>query len=439
MTLPDGLTQYLDRQRWFAEKGREYQVLGLRTLGRIHDDPPVDVVLLDVASDGRRTAYQLVLEHRAVAEDRLEHAQVGVEEGSHVYDALHDREVTGCLLELLEAEATREHLRFHRIGSGPLPPSGPSLVMTAEQSNTSLLYGNTLVLKVYRQVAPGVNPDVEVHAGLAGVGSTVIATPLGSVDSPEGTLAFLQEFLPDGTDGWEIAKASVRDLFAEADLHPGECGGDFASDAERLGATTAQLHADLRRAFPTGVLTPADLTARATRMTERLAEAVDEVPELAAFQAGLLRRFEALGALGEGVPAQRVHGDFHLGQTLRVVSGWKLLDFEGEPQTPAEERRALDTPLRDVAGMLRSIDYAARQVLLDHPDDQQRAYRAGEWAEHNRAAFLRGYGSLDGDDRASVLLSALETEKAVYEVVYESRMRPTWLGIPLAAIERLAG
>lgn len=439
MTLPDGLTQFLDRQRWFAEKGREYRVLGARPLGRIHDDPPVDVVLVDVEAEGRRSVYQLVLERRDSAEERLEHALVGREGQGYVYDALHDRQVTGSLLELIEAEATRGQLRFHRIGHQPVPPSGPSLVMTAEQSNTSLLFGDSLIMKMYRQVAPGVNPDVEVHSGLAAVGCTVIATPLGYLDSPEGTLAFLQEYLADGTDGWEIAKASVRDLFVEADLHPGECGGDFASDAERLGATTGQLHAALREAFPTGSLSPVDLAGRAARMGERLADAVAQVPDLAAFEPGLRRSFDALAALGQEVPSQRVHGDFHLGQTLRITSGWKVLDFEGEPQTPAQERRAPDTPLRDVAGMLRSIDYAARQVLLDHPDDQQRAYRAAEWVEHNRAAFLRGYGYLPEDDRAAVLLRALETEKAVYEVVYESRMRPTWLAIPLAAIERLAG
>jgi maltokinase len=136
-----------------------------------------------------------------------------------------------------------------------------------------------------------------------------------------------------------------------------------------------------------------------------------------------------------------VHGDFHLGQVMRTLDGWKLLDFEGEPARPLAERRGLDPTMKDVAGMLRSFDYAPRHLLADHPADVQRAYRAIEWADRNRDAFLAGYAGAGGADprKQPVLLRAFETDKAVYEVLYEARNRPTWLHIPMAAIRRLAG
>jgi maltokinase len=438
--VPDGLAEFLDRQRWFAGKGREYTVQQLTSLGRLHDDPPVDVLLLEVDEDGERVVYQLPVEHRYDVPSRLDHAVIGTDPDGIVCDALHDREVTGAWLAHLNADAQVGAMRFHRVGDDVAPLGRPSLVMTAEQSNTSVVFGDAMILKVYRRVVPGANPDVEVHTGLAAVGCRHIAQPLGWVDSPYGTLAFLQEFLASGTEGWELAKASIRDLFVEADLHADEVGGDFAREAERLGAVTAEVHAALRTAFPPTLLSAQEVRDRAARMHARLDSAVREVPRLAPYAPGLRATFDALAEAGP-VPAQRVHGDFHLGQTMRTAAGWKVLDFEGEPATPATERRAPDTPLRDVAGMLRSFDYVARQVLLDHPDDPQRTYRAEEWAQRNRTAYCRGYARVSGHDLAesTVLLRALEAEKAVYEVVYEARMRPTWLPIPLAAVERLAG
>jgi maltokinase len=440
---PQELADFLSRQRWFSGRHGSVQVTGVRHLARLVEDPPVDVMLIDVTVDGRESmTYQLELERPGAHVERLEHVRIGAEE---VYDALHDRDVTQVWPHLIAAEAKVGDLTFHRVHpSSDIPLDRPSLVFSGEQSNTTLAYGDAMVLKVYRQVAPGVNPDVEVHVALASVGCPHIAAPLGWVDSPYGVLAFLQEFLAGATEGWESAQASVRDLFVEADLHPGDCGADFAGEAERLGTVTAEVHAALRRAFPTQLLDPSKLEVRAQLMRDRLESAASEVPALHPFAERLTRAFGDLqdaARAGEVLQVQRVHGDFHLGQVLRTAGGWKVLDFEGEPATPADERRALDTPLRDVAAMLRSLDYAARIVLLDHPGDSQRAYRAAEWVEHNTDAFCSGYAAAAGRDPRddAVLLRALETEKAVYEVIYESRMRPSWTALPMAAIERLAG
>ena len=255
----------------------------------------------------------------------------------------------------------------------------------------------------------------------------------------DADLAMLQEFFRTATDGWELAKISVRDLYAEGDLHADEVGGDFAGEAHRLGVATAEVHADLARALPTAVLGQPELARMAAEMRGRLDAALAAVPQLAEHATGLRVAFDALAGYGAGVPVQRVHGDYHLGQVLRTSHRWVVLDFEGEPAKPLAERTQPDSPLRDVAGMLRSFDYAARHLLTDHPYERHLSYRADEWAERNRDAFCDGYVDAGGQDpRADgVLLRAYEADKAVYEAVYEARNRPSWLPIPLASLARL--
>jgi maltokinase len=452
------IERFLGQQRWFAGKGRAWQVTDARTLGWLRREvPAVRLVLVTVAyEDGDTETYQLPLVRYPEPVEHLGHVLVGDEVGEDgtrwlLYDALHDKDVTGLWLDGILHETRADGLAFHRDRSArELPPAGPSIVVGAEQSNTSVIFGDAVILKTFRKVSPGLNPDIEVHSALAAAGSTHIAPPLGWLEgrwldttdeeAATASLAMAQEYLHNATEGWEMAKTSVRDLYAEADLHADEVGGDFASEAFRLGAATAEVHQALAATLPTGELDRKELLELADGMRARLARAAEEVPALHAHAAALDAAFGDLAGLDEPVRVQRVHGDFHLGQVMRTLDGWKLLDFEGEPARPLEERRSLDSPLKDVAGMLRSFDYAARHLLADHPPDPQREYRAAEWAQRNRDAFCDGYAEASGSDprRRTVLLRAFETDKAVYEVVYEARNRPRWLPIPMSAIARLA-
>jgi maltokinase len=437
---PEGMHDFLGRSRWFAGKGSPYAVTEIEVLGVLATDPRVEVWLVRVDQGGTPAAYHLPVEIRSEPDGRLDHVFIGHDESGWFYDALHDREANSLWLALLDGSLEAEGIGVHAIA--PLaPPEGHGRVLTAEQSNTSVIYGNSMILKVFRRAQIGINPDVEVHAALARAGSPHVAQPYGWIEAESGVVAFAQEFLTGGAEGWELATGSVRDLLREGDLYAEEVGGDFAGEAYRLGVSTAELHAAMRETLPTDSWGPAELRSRADELERRLTAALESAPALRPFADAILGVYEELAALADPVPVQRVHGDLHLAQTMRVTSGWKILDFEGEPARPVAERRALDSPLRDVAGMLRSFDYAARYPLGDLAPDAQAVYRAAEWAGRNREAFCDGYAHAAGADPRDqdVLLRAYEADKVVYEVVYESRMRPAWVSIPMSALERLAG
>jgi maltokinase len=217
-------------------------------------------------------------------------------------------------------------------------------------------------------------------------------------------------------------------------------GGDFAGEAERLGEAVASVHADLATAFGIREASADELAERAEAMHGRLKRALEIVPALADVAPALAAAYDAVRGLSDAVTVQRIHGDLHLGQALRTVTRWVLIDFEGEPMAAMASRREFDSPLRDVAGMLRSFEYAGFHRVIDIGFEPQLSYRAGEWSTRNREAFLTGYASASGaDPRAhGVLLRAFEADKAVYEAVYEARNRPNWLPIPLASLNRLA-
>ncbi len=452
--LPELLADWLPRQRWFGGKDRGVSSVKVeRSVALRVGDPELHHMVVRVAAPGNTDAdraaarYQLLVGIRRDRPERLDHAGIGSLGDRFAYDAAADTELTTVLLELIARGARIDGLQFTAEPGAELDVTQPSRVSSAEQSNTSLVYGESYILKIFRRLSEGRNPDLELHRALASVGCQHIAAPLGAIESvpggdrPDTSYGMLQVYVANAADGWHMATTSVRDLYAEGDLHADEVGGDFASEAGRLGEATAHVHQNLATALGSGLAGPEQVRDTAQRMRDRLAAALSVVPDLLPYAEGMRAAYDEVAGLTEPVPTQRVHGDFHLGQVLRSMTGWVLIDFEGEPARPIAERTEFMSPLRDVAGMLRSFDYAARHLLADRAGEQHLEYRAHEWAERNRDAFCLGYAEEAGADprKHETLLRAFELDKAVYEAVYETRNRPTWLPIPLASIARLTG
>ena len=446
MAIEDALAPWLGSQRWFAGKGQ-----GPRDLAIVADtelvtgDPELRHLIVAVSHGTTVDYYQILVGLRRKLPARLRHVTIGTVSdgpaaGRIAYDALHDADLTKPLLAGIASNASLGTLRMRKVEGAEFETGLDSLVITGEQSNTSLVFGEESILKVFRRLSPGPNPDLEVTTALHTLGSPQVAEPLGWIETRlEGvatSLAILSRYLRLATDGWTLAATSVRDLYASADLRAGDAGGDFSGESRRLGAATAQVHADLAAAFGTDELGPEAVGELTERMFRKLDLAVAAVPELGKHADMIGNAYAALAKLKGPFPVQRVHGDYHLGQVLRTETGWVVLDFEGEPATPLAQRRARSSALRDVAGMLRSFDYAARHQLIGHPDQEALNDVARDWVRRNAAAFCAGYAEAGGLDPEAnqVLLTALQLDKAVYEVLYEARHRPSWLAIPLDSL-----
>jgi maltokinase len=455
------ISGFLDRTRWFGGKGRPYVVSDVRTLAVLPGGPPpVAIYLVELTysdPEGGTELYQVPLSYYEHPEGRLDHAFVGWWEDPdlgwvHAYDALHDREAMALWQRAFDAAAGSGELEsgplvFRRLPGHDLDLKAHSTLFSGEQSNSSVAFGEDALMKVFRKVTPGVNPDIAVHEALTRAGSPHVAALYGWLETGSGRdvlqLALLQQFLRTASDGWDLALASVRALFADLSVHPHDSGGDFAGESARLGEALREVHETLREHFPHEQLPASAAAELSTTMTDRLDAALGVVPELEEHTKGLRALFDEVSELDD-LEVQKIHGDLHLGQTLRTSMGWKIVDFEGEPAKPLAERQLPDSPWRDVAGMLRSFDYAPRVVERsltggdqESADAEQMSFRAEEWAERNKNHFLYAYVGGEPTPAQQVLLNAYVADKAVYETVYETRNRPSWVGIPLQAVARI--
>ena len=308
--------------------------------------------------------------------------------------------------------------------------------LRVEQSNTSVVLGERLILKLYRLLEPGENPDLEVSAFLTDAGFADTPAVAGAMAYlPDGgeqsAAAMLQAYVPSTGDGWAaMLQALAVDPRAGTEI------------AATLGGLTASMHAALASrpdhpAFPARAATVAETAAWRTSAELQLAQAVFAVAgaahqRLVELAPSVRARFaDTFGSATGDARVSRIHGDYHLGQLLaRTDGGFSVIDFEGEPARPLTERREPGSPLRDVAGMLRSLDYAARTAARDDA-----TFEVESWLAEARGAFVGAYGGIDA--REAGLLQAFELEKACYEVRYEAGNRPEWLWLPLAAVERL--
>jgi maltokinase len=451
--LPEAeLSAFVARQPWFRAHGREGAAARVLEATFVHTaSPQLAIALVEVAAErGRNEIYQLPVGLRPEAEPG--HAEpIASLDGWNVYDALTDSELAGALVDLVRdavgVSTDVSAIDFEPVGgpdSLPVPQSGALRPIGEGHSNSSVVIGEELVLKVYRLLAAGDNPEVELLRFLTEHGFENAPTLLGSYEHSgrliDSTLGIVTRFVPAECDGWTFALASLA-----------EDSSGFLGQLERLGEVTGWMHVVLASdSSDPGFAAEEPSTESYALLAATLDEEIEAVfahlpdDEVLAPIAGrgeeVRERVRLLSRMTGSGRVIRHHGNYHLGDLLWTGSDWMVLDFEGPPDRSISERRRKLSPLRDVASMLRSFAYAASATVLvggtPPPED---------WEAQARANFLDGYyavvepsGLLPGGAAgAAELLAIFELEKAVVELRHELERRPEWVPIPVAAIERL--
>jgi len=486
----DRLKDFLAGQRWFAAKTHSIDLVEVEDWAVLTPDAPILLLLLRV--DGERYYTPLAIGAAgAIAAGDV----AGRVEGRALIDA-HAEPSFGR--ELLAAIASERQLpgRAGRFACHALPSHAAATMdeavsvrrISGEQSNTSIVFGRERILKSIRRPQGGINPELEVlHFLTSRTRFSHVPRLAGWIEylGPSGqvaTLGLLQDFIENAGDGWRHTLATLEDLCEalqrivgdgdteQADDRIASIAGSSTRDIRELGAITGGLHAALASdpllpAFSPEPVTHEDVGRWCSRIARELEALVSDTTSIPAESfAGLrviretLRRAsghidEAVGHVGLLGSAQthkiRCHGDYHLGQVLKTDDGFAILDFEGEPARPLEQRRAKQPPLRDVAGMLRSLSYAVHTAVGRRPpEERERARRwLGSWERLARRAFLDGYGAAvaespvrlvpKSEEELARACAVFELEKACYELRYELNNRPGWASIPASGILRI--
>ena len=445
LALPeDELREYVLAQRWYGSKSEE--VASVRA---------VDAFPLSISGEEPQLVVAVVEVRFAAGTHDLYNVPLGLRRGAggfasvdgwSAFDALEDEELVQSFVELLREQATVEHeggiVQFCTVDelAGGL---NSVRAMGSEQSNTSVVLDERLVLKLYRRLEAGVNPELELLRFLTEHGFPSIASLEGwaaHVGQPlDATLAILQRYVPVRRDGW---------TFALEDLAAG--GNGFVPLVRRLGEVTGRMHTVLASEPSDPAFSPEEpsvealalIVARIDEEIEQVFASLPDLPELEPLEGRADQLRDRLREMGQSGPLGRLirhHGDYHLGQVLWTeADDWVVLDFEGEPARPLRERRRKRSPLRDVAGMLRSFSYAASASSLERGIEPPTG-----WEGRARSEFLAGYLA-EADPTiipdGSVLerrLRLFELEKALYELHYELGHRPDWVRVPVAGILQL--
>jgi len=445
------LRDWVQHQRWYASKSRHVAGIDIVESITLRQDPLLLLALVQTRfATGMHELYQLPLALRPPGENHAGES-IAQSDGWIVFDALAEPTQALELLRRIEAadEITTDdgHFSFHQFdGEQPQQSlSGATEVrlMGVEQSNTSIVFDDAVVLKVFRKLEPGVNPELEVLRFLTWRGFPNIA-PLHGWYDYEGqaflsTLGVAQTFLPDAVGGWELA---LDEIWSAPEMFLERLGG--------LGTVTAQLHTCLASDATDPAFSPEEPSQEALSL---LTATIDEDIERIFLRLPDDERLEPIAGRGQDVRERlaaraqvgvtgrviRTHGDYHLGQTLHTPSGWVIIDFEGEPARPLPERRQKRSPLRDVASMLRSFAYVTSAVEL-----LRNRRGPADFEQRAREKFLEHYfATVDptlmpgGEAVIENLLSIYELEKAIYELRYELDNRPDWIPIPVAGICRI--